>query len=64
MMKKKTFLFIIIITICSINYFLFLSQSTSIANTTLKLGIKGTLNGTPICHCPDDATNCWCHLSE
>ena len=47
--------------ILSANLYVFFHQPRP-AHAAWINGIKGSVNGTTVCHCPDDKKNCKCHV--
>jgi len=42
---------------------LFTGQKYAVATTVgLYPGIQGSINGKPVCHCPDDLRTCYCQI--
>ena len=58
-MKKVRFL-IIAVTILFNGFLLINSKNANADVKPTQKGLLGNYQGLYICHCPDDAANCWC----
>lgn len=63
-MKKIIFSVLIIVIVSLINLSIILTRQSIAEEPGLIRGLKGTYHGKFICHCPDDATTCYCNYSK
>jgi len=60
---NKSIVTALIMAILVIINFLVITSKPSYAKSELIEGLTGSHQGVPVCHCPDDAKNCYCNIT-
>jgi len=58
----KTIKVLSIVGLLAFNLVLLSKPASAVENEGLVKGLKGSVNGVPTCHCPDDAKTCYCNI--